>query len=295
MVSPRLNAFLCASLLLTGAVSAQSTTPPAVQSGSQSATIVEDFEMLSIGYGGAVVIGVAVLDENTIALGQGPGLVLDGCVYSSSTNIQWNDAGYYGMVTKNILSSDNTLTLTYDQPVASVALELSAFQGYSDSTIITVYNAGGAVIHTSSPIAVPGAVGVPWSYQAGSIGKVTVQSQVWSWSTMIDNHEFGTAGPRLSRTGSCPGSSTFTVTGATPGGTVAIAMSGSLGSFVIPGAYQCAGTVLGLGGIPTLVGTLNANANGVGSRTVNLPAAVCGRYLQMVDLSSCTTTNVIQM
>jgi hypothetical protein len=295
MTTHHLNAFLCAALLLTGAVSAQSTTPPAVQSGSQSATIVENFEMLSIGYGGAVGLGITVLDENAIALGQGPGLVLDGCVYSSATQLQWNDAGWYGTTSKNILSYDNTMTLTYDQPVSSVAFELSAFLGFADSAVIRVYDAGGSLIHTSSAIAVPGPAAVAWSYQAGSIGQVTVQSQIQSWSTLIDKHEFGSAGPRLTRTGSCPGSSTFTVNGATPGGTLAIAMSGSLGSFSIPGAYQCAGTVLGLGGIPTLVGTLTANANGVANRSVNLPVAVCGRYLQMVDLASCTTTNVIQM
>lgn len=259
------------------------------------AQTTEDFETYPIGVGSATNLGVLTLDENTIANGYGPNLVKDGCVYSCAAgSLQWDGAGYFGAPSKNLLanSGDGLLTLTYDTAVSSVQLELLTFAGYPDNTTVTVYNSSNTVIHTAT-LSVPGASPVPFSHSAANIKKVTIKSNTWPWSTLIDNHVFGNGGPTLSKSGSCPGATTVTVTGATPGGPVALAMSASTGSFVIPGG-GCAGTVLGLAS-PALVAVLGANGAGTASISGNLPAGLCGRWLQAVDLNSCGTTNTLQL
>lgn len=263
---------------------------------SASAQTLETFETYAGLGSGATGIGVMSLDENTIANGQGPGLVLDGCVYSCLANaLQWNGAGYFGAPSQAILanSGDGLLILTYDTPVSAMSLELLAFNGYSDSTVVKVYNGSMALIYTSPAISVPDATPVPFSYSAASIGKVEIQSTVFGWSTIIDNHEYGRGGPTLSMTGNCPGLSTATVTGATPNSNVAIAISLNAGSFTIPGG-PCGGTVLGLQQ-PSLVGIFGSNGAGTVTLSGNLPAGFCGRRLQAVDLASCTPTNVVQI
>lgn len=263
--------------------------------GTASAQTLEKFEnYLGLG-SGATNLGVATMDEFTIANGQGPGLVLDGCTYSSSSQLQWNGTGYFGALSQAILSNsgDGRLELIYDSPVGSMSVELSAFSGYSDTTVVTVYNASMAVIYTSPPISVPGPAPVVFSYSAAAIGKVAIQSTVWPWSTIIDNHEFGSGGPTLTVSGTCPGFTTANITGATPNGNVALAIALNAGSFTIPGG-PCGGTVLGLQQ-PSLVGMFSANGAGAVTVSGNLPAGFCGRRLQAVDLASCTPTNVVQL
>lgn len=287
------SSVLGAFVLMASVVNAQATPGP---SGRLNGTVTEGFETYSIGAGGAVNLGVTILDENTIANGQGPGLVLDGCVYSCANTLQWNGAGYYGMPSKNILanSGDGKLVLSYDVPVELVSLTLHAFNGFPDTTVVRVYDGSGVLIHTSSPISVPGASPVPFSHSATSIGKLEIQSTVWSWSTLIDNHEFGGTGPSISLAGSCPGAVTMSGSGFTAGGNVAVAISTTTGAYVIP-VGSCAGTVLGLGGTPSLVTILTADPTGAISLSGNLPAAYCGRSVQTVDLASCTTSNVITL
>jgi hypothetical protein len=159
--------------------------------------------------------------------------------------------------------------------------------------VIRVYDAGGALIFTSSAIAVPGAGGVFFGYTAASIGSVQVDSQVYSWSTMIDDHEYGGGGPSIALSGSCPGAVTLNASDFTPFGGVAVAIALSAGSFTIP-AGSCAGTQLGLAS-PSLVTVLTADANGAASLGGNLPPAFCGRSLQAVDLATCTPSNVITL
>lgn len=267
-------------------------------SAASAQTTLETFETFAGLGSGAVNLNVSALDENSIANSQGPGLVLDGCTYSSSVQLQWDGAGYYGATSQALLSNsgDGRLDLIYDSPVSSMSVDLLAFNGCADSTVVTVYDASsGLPIYTSGAISVPNASGTNFTYAAANIGKVTIQSQVWPWSTIIDNHEFGGAGgPTLSLSGSCPGASTASVTGATPGGRVAIALSAGTGSFVIPGG-PCGGTVLGLAATPSLIAILTANGGGSVSISGNLPAGLCGRYLQAVDLATCTPTNVVQL
>jgi hypothetical protein len=93
----------------------------------------------------------------------------------------------------------------------------------------------------------------------------------------------------LSITGSCPGPMTVSVTGATAFGSIAIAY-GNTGSFTIPGG-GCAGVNLAISS-PTLAGFFNADGSGNLTLTPNVPSGLCGRTVQVVDMSSCTASNV---
>jgi len=277
-----------ASLLSLGMLTAQSS-------------VAEGFEAYSLAAGTTTDTFVSDLDENSIVNGQGPGLVLDGCTYSTLTHVQWTGAGYFNLPTQCIYSHSGggsgigkTLILTYDQPVNHLRFDLYALLGHPDDATVTVFDPGGAPIFVSAPIPVAGPVAVPFAYAAPAIGSVTIASTVNNWSLVLDDHVFGT-GPQLSVTGACPGAATVAVGGATPGGSVVLALSSSLGSFAIPGGRPCAGTVLGLGGVPQRVATLTADGAGVASANVNLPAGACGRHLQAVDVASCQTTAVVQL
>jgi len=96
--------------------------------------------------------------------------------------------------------------------------------------------------------------------------------------------------PSLSATGSCPGLMTLTITDATAGRNVAI-VYGAAGNFV-KSSSPCQGLVLGLAS-PTLGAILAANSSGVVNISFNAPAALCGKSVQAVDLTTCHATNSI--
>ena len=105
----------------------------------------------------------------------------------------------------------------------------------------------------------------------------------------------GGGGFVLTLSGSCPGTQTGSVSGATPNGGVAFIFAQGQGSAVIPGGLTCGGTTLGLDATAFLVGTALADANGNTSLVGTAPAGACGGYLQALDLSSCATSNVEQV
>lgn len=97
----------------------------------------------------------------------------------------------------------------------------------------------------------------------------------------------------LSVDGVCPGDVMVTASGAGRGSEVALIMGRAEGSFTIPDGMPCGGTVLGLGGAGlTVVGTATADADGIAIFGGTVPTFLCGRFLQAIDLSSCTTSNV---
>ena len=97
----------------------------------------------------------------------------------------------------------------------------------------------------------------------------------------------------LSILGTCPGSVTIDILGATPNGKVAIAWSRSLGGATIPRGV-CAGTEVDLSD-PRLLAMVTADSGGGYSATPSLPPGACGAYLQAVDLESCAVSNVNQI
>jgi hypothetical protein len=107
-------------------------------------------------------------------------------------------------------------------------------------------------------------------------------------SSSVSEGSCGVSGPTLRIAGSCPGPVTLDVSGATPGGGVAI-LYGNAGVFIKNGP-PCAGLMLGIAN-PTLGGVVNANASGNAALSFNAPPAACGRTVQAVDIASCVATN----
>jgi hypothetical protein len=100
------------------------------------------------------------------------------------------------------------------------------------------------------------------------------------------------AGPNLDVSGVCPGPAQVAITGITPGGDVAVVKGASLGSTPVP-AGPCIGTLLDLDG-PSLVTIINdADNDGNVFANPNLNSPVCGKPIQIIDLTTCTPSNPV--
>ena len=97
--------------------------------------------------------------------------------------------------------------------------------------------------------------------------------------------------PELVISGQCPGAVTMTFTNMTPNGDVAILSANQLGQRAIPQG-PCAGVVSNLGNGLTLRRTMSANGQGGGQVTINAGAGACGSPIQVLDVATCTFTNV---
>lgn len=96
----------------------------------------------------------------------------------------------------------------------------------------------------------------------------------------------------ISVTGQCPGRQTLTWQGATPGSRLAILFAAVQGSYVIPGG-PCAGTALGLGDNRLRLFAIRPAGDGSGSASANVGDSVCGGFVQVIELPSCQTSNVV--
>jgi len=288
--------------LLTTPLAAQSPLPwsgpsvsPSVNpsGGTIAASVVDDFETFSVTVGGALVIGVDTLDDTTIASGQGPGLVADGCTYTAGPggSLQWNGAAYFGTTSQNILSHTNgVLTMLYDSPTGDISFDLDAYAGFADTATVTGYDDLGILVFTSAPITLPGGVPVPYSYSGTPVHEIRVTGSAFSWSPLLDNHAYGPGGPSLDILGSCPGLVDIQVSHATPFGAVALAY-GPAGSFTLA-AGPCPGITLDLAA-PNLLILVGADVSGFFSLSVTAPAGACGISLQAVDLGACLTSPAV--
>lgn len=105
----------------------------------------------------------------------------------------------------------------------------------------------------------------------------------------------GGGGFDLQVSASCPDGGPIRVswTRATPGGWVVLLNALNEGTVTIPRSAPCAGTVLGLGsrGIRT-VWHGPAGSNGSGSIMDTAGPRDCGTYLQLLDLGTCSASNV---
>lgn len=113
------------------------------------------------------------------------------------------------------------------------------------------------------------------------------------WKIGFHTYMLPAGGFALSISGICPGPMTVSVSGATAGGSIALAY-GNAGSWTIPNG-PCAGTVLDLAGVPTLAGFFNADAAGTLTLAPNVPAGLCGRTLQAVDMTTCAVSNTVTL
>ena len=263
--------------------------------GSPATTSLEDFESFFIADGQAAALDVTVLDEHTIANGQGPGLVGPGCLYSG-TGLQWNGKGYYGQTSRNLQADGNLLLLSYITPVASFDFNLSVFDGYPDTAYVNVFTPQFQPITTLGPISLADGTPVPVSYSGNNIGYVQVVGSNYSWSPMIDDHAFGQGSYDLDLTvGGVPGSTmTFDVTGATPSGLVALCYAFGNGSHTAYNPYTGNTITTGLSSSNFTMAYLS-HADGAGTLGYSsfVPGAAMGLvYVQAFDVSTDGTSNV---
>lgn len=179
------------------------------------------------------------------------------------------------------------MEIQFAAPVSSIGAD------FPGALQITLYS-GASLVYSSSNFAGSGS-----GFFAGLVSSTPFDRAVikdwFDQQAYVDNVSVGGAsGLTLAMQGSCPGAVTASVTGATPGGSVAVVLAATPGAFVIPSG-SCAGTALGLGSGISLVTVITANSNGEASLSGNLPPALCGRLLQVVDLSSCDTSNVVTL
>ncbi|MCC6906418.1 MAG: SBBP repeat-containing protein [Phycisphaerales bacterium] len=102
-------------------------------------------------------------------------------------------------------------------------------------------------------------------------------------------------GPQLVVNATCPSGGPIQVSwsGATRGGTIVLLYARNTGSFRIPSGNPCAGTQTGLGSNQIQI-AYQGSAGPSGSRTVNSTTGpgACGGYLQLLDVPTCSTSNV---
>lgn len=289
MTPPRIALCLpLAALLTASAATAQLTT--------------EDFEMLPVGGGSYIGMGATILDENTVIAAGGPGMVQDGCAYSStSSGLFQYGVGYLGVPSSCLASSGSgNLRLDYDTPVDYAEFVIFAGAGFPDTVDVYAYDAGGAMIASELAVVLAGP-GNPEQivFSVPGIDAIEVTSNNYHWTPFLDDHVFGTqqTGPALALIGSCgqPGSGA-TVSNATPGGIVAFAASpNNTGSVANTG--PCGAVSIGIGPNVAIVGLYPADALGTVSVMPpnGIPGGACGKYLIGFDVTTCTATNVIQL
>jgi hypothetical protein len=240
-----------------------------------------------IGYG--TNLGSGELDIMEGGCGYGP----DGPVGTTKIGLAC-DADYDVDAFTMTLSSPLSVGTTYTLSLWSYAYITSWAPSVCDVVVGLSTSAGtaGATIATFTPGTAGFAMGTATFTASVAATHISIAAEalVDGW-THVDGVVLE-GGLHLDVSGACPGLNTATVTGATPGGSVAIGISAVAGSFVIPSGFLCAGTVLGLGGTPSLAAVLSADGSGTATLSGSVPAALCGYSVQAVDLTSCTTSNV---
>ncbi|MCC6909623.1 MAG: SBBP repeat-containing protein [Phycisphaerales bacterium] len=104
--------------------------------------------------------------------------------------------------------------------------------------------------------------------------------------------------PQLSVAATCPSGGPIHVSwsGATPGRLAALIFASEQGAFVLPPQMPCAGTILGLGSRQLqVVWTGNTGPDGSGAVGRTAGPGACGGYLQLLDVPTCGTSNVVRV
>jgi len=99
--------------------------------------------------------------------------------------------------------------------------------------------------------------------------------------------------PVLALSGGCPGLVTFDIDDATPNASAALISGPSAGSNTVP-AGACAGAPLGLNS-PTLRQVVTTDGSGSASFSTTLPSGACGAVMQILDLGTCLTSDVLSL
>ncbi len=104
--------------------------------------------------------------------------------------------------------------------------------------------------------------------------------------------------PQLTIRAICPkgGPAEIQWSEAAPGGRIAIAHSADLGISTVPRLRICSGTTLDLDPMALRLGLMRqSEADGGGLIRTSIVPSICGSYLQLLDLTTCTTSNVARI
>ncbi len=185
---------LIAPVLVRGQVIADRATLNSIVGGSATTVDFQSFSGMSSA-SAVVIAGISALDSTTVANSQGPNLVPAGVLFKFPNvgDPQWNDAGYFGAPSREILSNHSPLEINFAVAATAFGLDLRAFQGYPSTATVTVYAADKSTVLATIPNLSLATSGVPifFGYRAtGGIGKVLLENSGQSWSPLIDNLTF---------------------------------------------------------------------------------------------------------
>lgn len=195
--------------------------------------------------------------------------------------------------TIEIYGGDNTGNVIPGQ-ITSVRVKLVGPGGMAEQVFTTepfgINNGGGVPVNDRITIAGSSLAG----FAASQIVLSDFQGTFANWFSIAEVRVDGAAGPALAVSGNCPGTTTLEVSGATPNGTVAFIFAFNTGSAIVPPG-TCAGTQLGLDRTAQLINTVRADGSGNAQLVGFAPASVCNGFVQALDVSTCTTTNVAEL
>jgi len=138
------------------------------------------------------------------------------------------------------------------------------------------------------------------SFSEGGVGlSENVAVVGCSWHQPLGTaYLYDVTAPSLDVSTECPSDGVLTVewSNATPMRKTALIFAHSLGSVRIPMGNACAGTTLGLGSQGArLVNSGLSGTDGSGTWSSPASASTCGNYLQIVDLTTCKTSDVLMV
>lgn len=249
-------------------------------------------------------ISSGVLNSLTTDAGLQPGDIEEGVTYSTPVG-QGNffniDAGggYVGGFLDGFSPSDREVTIRFHEADPGTPRTVNAFGfdlGSLDATDIDVL-----IQFDDGPDQLFNVAYVPFGFwgfvsDAQDIKGVVIGNNNSFFGFDFDNFtydEVPPSGVALAISGTCPGMVRLRVSDATPNGKVALGWSPDTGTFVIPGG-ACAGTEMDLDS-PSKLAIVTADGNGDASLSRNAPEGACGVFLQAVDRSSCSVSNVVQV
>ncbi len=102
------------------------------------------------------------------------------------------------------------------------------------------------------------------------------------------------AQPVISVGGLCPGRLTFRWDRADPNAQAGLCWGRNMGRFVWPG-FPCTGVEFGISGSPTLLKVFRTGPQGRGRFSAQAAPHLCGGYLQVLIIDTCTLSNVVQI
>lgn len=263
--------------------------------------------LVLLAHGAHATADVIAFDDAFHALGQGsdPNDFYDkptfvGPFYGVVGGIGNGDPGNWGLEGTNgsaFWGFNNQVTggLLFDTDVRVFSMDVSRSNGSAPGQSIAVYffRRGEQV---GSKEIVLGRIN-EWStisFVETAIDEVRFEGSTRGFSPFgIDNIQYH-AGPALQVTASCPqgGPIQISWSGATPRARVALLFGHRIGETMIPEPNACAGTALNLRGRVRMIFESPSGANGEATINADARPEACGGYLQLLDLSTCATSNV---